>query len=301
MMKKLKLSSVFSSNMMSLTSNERGGAKTDTLIKLVLIFFISLLSFSVGTFVGKQFSDSQHRLASLGGKGHGDHDSADRDTASIPPGHTEVKPEDALTDDDINKLSEEFADNDHGSKVKDLVAKTGHDDHGHDKGHHDSAKDSHAEAKGAKAPVKPAHTKDDHGHSAEAKGHDKAEKHGHSNKADHDSAAHRVAEGKTPVAPVKATESRVPSSLPSAVAGSSVGKFTVQVSSYKTEEEARKAAEALKAKGLSAFYVSADVSGTQWYRVSVGTFASRQEAVQYRSTLLEGGSVASALVQKIAP
>ena len=283
-------------------SNQRGGAKTDTLIKLVLIFFVSLLSFSVGTFVGKQFSDSQHRLASFGSKGgghtdHDDHDSADRDTASIPPGHTEVKPEDALTDDDINKLSEEFADNEN-DKVKDLVAKEENDDHGtdpaaptakdhskadtdnHGAAHHDTAKPATA-----KAPAKTADTTS----------------HVHAEKATHTDAAHRVAEGKAPTAPVKATESRVPSSLPSAIAGSSIGKFTVQVSSYKSEEEAKKAAEALKAKGLSAFYVEAEVTGTPWYRVSVGTFATRQEAVQYRGSLLEGGNVSSALVQKIAP
>lgn len=45
--------------------NQRGGAKTDTMVKLILVFFVSLLSFSVGTFVGKQFSDSQHKLAAL--------------------------------------------------------------------------------------------------------------------------------------------------------------------------------------------------------------------------------------------
>lgn len=45
--------------------NQIGGSRTDTLIKLVLVFFLSLLSFSVGTFVGKQFSDSQHKIADL--------------------------------------------------------------------------------------------------------------------------------------------------------------------------------------------------------------------------------------------
>lgn len=38
---------------------------TDTVVKVVLIFFISLLSFSIGTFVGKKFSDNQHKMAAL--------------------------------------------------------------------------------------------------------------------------------------------------------------------------------------------------------------------------------------------
>ncbi|MBK7844822.1 MAG: hypothetical protein IPJ71_14245 [Bdellovibrionales bacterium] len=45
--------------------SQRGGSKADTVVKLVLIFFISLLSFSVGTFVGKQVSDSDYKRASL--------------------------------------------------------------------------------------------------------------------------------------------------------------------------------------------------------------------------------------------
>ena len=59
--------------------NQNGGSRTDTLIKLVLVFFLSLLSFSVGTFVGKQFSDSQHKIAALENG-----EDADRNTASIP-------------------------------------------------------------------------------------------------------------------------------------------------------------------------------------------------------------------------
>ena len=39
--------------------------KTDKMLKLALVFFISLLSFSIGTFVGKKYSDNQHKLAEL--------------------------------------------------------------------------------------------------------------------------------------------------------------------------------------------------------------------------------------------
>ena len=38
-------------------------AKSDAIVKLVLVFVISLLSFAVGTFVGKKYSDQQHKIA----------------------------------------------------------------------------------------------------------------------------------------------------------------------------------------------------------------------------------------------
>ena len=36
-----------------------------TAIKLILVAFLSLLAFSVGSFVGKQFADSQKRIAKV--------------------------------------------------------------------------------------------------------------------------------------------------------------------------------------------------------------------------------------------
>src|SRR5271163_27811 len=80
--------------------NQIGGSRTDTLIKLVLVFFLSLLSFSVGTFVGKQFSDSQHRVAELEGD-------SDRVVASVP-NDLKAKPDQVISEEEISKLSDEF-------------------------------------------------------------------------------------------------------------------------------------------------------------------------------------------------
>ena len=85
--------------------NQHGGSRTDTLIKLVLVFFLSLLTFSVGTFVGKQFSDSQHKIADLENNGG---DAGDRSTASIPADVTKVDPGQAISEEEITKLSDEF-------------------------------------------------------------------------------------------------------------------------------------------------------------------------------------------------
>ena len=70
--------------------NRRGSSKTDTLLKLTLMFFVILLSFSAGTFLGKQFSDSQHKLSAL--ENNNAIEDQARDTASVPPNALEVKP-----------------------------------------------------------------------------------------------------------------------------------------------------------------------------------------------------------------
>src|ERR1700760_844665 len=89
--------------------NQNGGSRTDTLIKLVLVFFLSLLSFSVGTFVGKQFSDSQHKMAELETNGPAaGTETADRSSASIPPDAAKPEVGQAISEDEITKLSEEF-------------------------------------------------------------------------------------------------------------------------------------------------------------------------------------------------
>lgn len=108
--------------------------KTDNLIKLALVFFVSLLSFSIGTYVGKKYSDNQHKLATL------EPQKAEAPTASshefdsekdapeagnaiaaaeaklgtVPDGQTAAgaigtEHAGALTDTEVAKLAEEFA------------------------------------------------------------------------------------------------------------------------------------------------------------------------------------------------
>ncbi len=86
---------------------------TNRMIELALVFFVSLLSFSIGTYVGKKYSDNQHRLAVLEPKNndvaqsnvvdHGTQDSASAVTAPNAEAKT------AMTDADVAKLAEEFA------------------------------------------------------------------------------------------------------------------------------------------------------------------------------------------------
>jgi cell division protein FtsN len=277
---------------------ERYGSKTDVIVKLVLVFFVCLLSFSIGTFVGKKFSDNQHKIAKY--EPRAQEQTADRGMASVNPEETEVKPTEALTDDEVAKLAEEFVTDEKGEEKK-------------EEAHPVLAEDHHAEeTTEAKANEK--------GHSIE-KAHApepkvKAEKTEHQvEKAAHATAANaapmkaaeKVAHNQAPdkVEKQAGHQNRIPTSLPKEMAGASVGKYTVQVASYPEENDAQKMASDLKGKGFSAFYVSAKVKDRKtntektWYRVSVGLFTTQKEAEAYKADLLTRSKVQSAIVQKI--
>lgn len=303
---------------------ERFGSKTDVVVKLVLVFFVCLLSFSIGTFVGKKFSDNQHKMAQF------EPSNSERDVASVHPDGHDGKPQDALTDDEVAKLAEEFVaeektgEGSHESKPS--VDTNSHDSHGttsaqtgHDEKpstekvavasaetHHaaPAAVEHHESAPAAKpaAHTEPAHQKDT------PAPHENPTTTQHSTEKPM-KAAVKVAQGEAPVAEKtveKAAQTRIPSSLPKELANSAIGKFTVQVASYPTEEEAKKMATELKNQGFSAFFVSAKIKDRAknlektWYRVSVGLFTTQKEAEAYKADLLARSKVTSAYVQKIS-
>lgn len=273
-------------------------SKTDVVVKLVLVFFISLLSFSIGTLVGKKYSDNQHQLAQLEPqKG----EKADREVASVHEGeegaataeHGEKK-SGTMTDAEIAKLAEEFVADENTPATE---AKEG--EHGETA----AATAEHGEEHGVA--TKAEKTEKAEAHTATATHGKAATATAATKKEEPSSIAKELAAGKNPTvtehkAPAAATkEARVPSSLPKDVAQYTVGKFTVQVASYADEAEAQKFASDLKDKGYSAFYVPATVKGKTWFRVSVGQFATPKEAASYRTELLSKAKVSSAIVQKI--
>jgi cell division septation protein DedD len=63
------------------------------------------------------------------------------------------------------------------------------------------------------------------------------------------------------------------------------GNYQLQVSSFKTHEEADKFAEELRVRGHKAYVIQANVpSRGTWYRVRVGPFPTQAAASAYRST-----------------
>lgn len=273
-------------------------SKTDAFLKLGLFFFIALLSFSIGTFVGKKFSDNQHQIAALEPQknSHGDTaDHGDREVASMPSSPSEQRAG-TMTDEEIAKLAEEFV----ADETVPATTASGHGDG------HGEVKDTHGIPAPENAGKADAH--ETHGAIIEPpkKVDAPAASHGNGHAAASD-AAKNVAQGKAPTvsdthSPTKvvAKEERLPSSLPKDVAQYAVGKFTVQVAAYPQESEAQKMASDLKNKGYSAFYIPANVKGTTYYRVSIGQFATQKEATSYRAEFLAKSKMGSAIVQKIS-
>ncbi|HEY8271277.1 MAG TPA: SPOR domain-containing protein [Pseudobdellovibrionaceae bacterium] len=247
------------------------GAKTDVIVKMVLVFFISLLSFSIGTFVGKKYSDNQHKLAALEpekGEQGAREVASQGEQGDAAKEHGTAKVGEGMSDEEIAKLAAEFVADD--STATGSAASGGQEEHG-------NAEESMASA---------------------------ASKSRSLEKAEPLSAAKNIVHGKA----ISATavdekklekENRIPSSIPKDVNQYSAGKFTVQVGAYAKEDEAQKIAGDLKSRGFSAFYIPANVKGQTWYRVSVGLFATPKEAQDYRTELMAKAKLSSALVQKI--
>jgi len=64
------------------------------------------------------------------------------------------------------------------------------------------------------------------------------------------------------------------------------GRYTVQVASFGNERVASMLAQSLLSRGYPAFVTKAAIEGKgTWYRVRVGTFATRQEAKRYGEIL----------------
>ncbi len=254
-------------------------AKSDAIVKLVLVFVISLLSFAVGTFVGKKYSDQQHKIAAYEPTKE---DTSGRHMAS----EKETNKAGAMSDEDIAKLAEEFVSDDTEGKAEPKEAKA--EGKSAEAAHLPTAA-LHAPAPtvahaptAAPAPVV-AHTEEAHPQPLKV--------------------AQTIVEGKHPVeqkpaaAPTK--DHRLPAALPQNVAQFPAGKFTVQVASFSSEEDAKKRAEDLKSKGYSAFYLPAKINSQTWFRVSVGQFPTENEAKSYRTEFMKKSKIESAIIQKM--
>lgn len=282
-------------------ANNAGNSRMDTLLKIVLIGVMSVLSFSIGAFVGKQVSDTEHRQALLESEG-----GAHRGTASINPHATEEHPEEALSEDDIASLTEEFVRAEKKAMEEEgqteLLKETArnHDEHeAHsqpENEHSDAHKDGYKKLTAGKAEKDSGHKKEsEHGsdHSPTAEHTPTTEQH----KKSPSQEAMRVAADKAPIKdPAKV---RKPTSVLPKTPTTYLGKFTVQVASYATEAEAKNHQQKLMEKGFSAFYVPAVVRGKNWYRVSVGTFNDYNSAMAFRQELITETGVKSPIVQKI--
>lgn len=271
-------------------SGDKGGSKADTLVKVVLFFFISLLSFSVGTFVGKQVSDSDHRRLALEGE-YG----AARNVASTDAHADAAQDENKISEKEVEALTEEFVNRE----------KTAREPASHEGKEHDDTATTPAKDKDTALDVKsttgyktyPRAGKDAAKEIKAEKTHAAATATKSAVDETAKTVADKVAEGKAPTDGA-AEEKAAPPTLPS-VASSAVGKYTVQVGSYLDEKEAKSRSAELKGKGWNAFYLPATVKGKTWYRVLVGLFNNQESAKQFRAQFMKEANTQAAIVQKI--
>lgn len=88
----------------------------------------------------------------------------------------------------------------------------------------------------------------------------------------------------TKVQPAAVTSAAAPAVAASATAVS--GTYSIQVLSSKDKAATDKALEKIKAKGHAAYIVTKDLADKGiWYRINVGSFASKQEAETYLTNL----------------
>lgn len=237
---------------------------TNRMIELALVFFVSLLSFSIGTYVGKKYSDNQHRLAKLEPKSESkEHatDVVDHGTEPTEAAHPAVAEKTGtMTDAEVAKLAEEFATEEEPTAHTKNVAEVA--DH---------------------APTKSV------AHEVPAKIKDSKEIKEVAQVTSHQLPAHNSAKDLN----------REVASISEKAKNIGTAVYTVQVGAYPTSMDAEKMTESLKARGYKASSVEALVNGKMYYRVQVGLFDNLQEAQDYKKELMEKNRLSSAFIQKI--
>jgi hypothetical protein len=276
--------------------NQAGSSKLDSVLKVMLIAFVSLLAFSSGVFFGKKMSDiDQTHQASARS-----HD-AQRGVASTAAHEVE---EDVLSEEQVAELQKAASAQKSGQAAAEVrpgavreVTEVSEEAPGAHKAQdsHDSAAHHAAAPAAAKEAPRP----------VVAQSPAKPDL-----SAAHQAAKRMAAEPAAPVASAPKTKTpvvaaaapsqvaRVPSSLPRAVGAQDVS-FTIQVAAYPTLEQAQEHADRLVKQGFPAFPVAAQVSGKTWHRVSVGSFTSAREAAAFRTEFMKQAKVSQALVQRI--
>ncbi len=276
--------------------------KTDNLIKLALVFFVSLLSFSIGTYVGKKYSDNQHKLALLEpqkpdattASAHEFESEAEHgkteNTEATAEGHEALEPEalvgqlknenpGALTDAEVAKLAEEFA-SDESTTEKDLALGTTHSNEKVVTEIPNTTKLPLSKMiKPVVKVVAPAPTEKPVLATADP-----------------------VNEEAIKPSPrdQKSPDEREPASLPP-VAKPQLApiNYTIQIGSYPTEAEATGLTKSLQSQGYKTSYIPANVNGQVWYRVNVGIFGTIKEAQNYKIDFLEKTKMGSAIIQRV--
>lgn len=274
--------------------------KTDNMIKLALVFFVTLLSFSIGTYVGKKYSDNQHKLSLLepvktpsptpvsdefaneittevaaADLAHNAGEAEISEEPKTPSLETETSSESlslqdsqkpaALSDAEVAKIAEEFANEDESAEEKLVASIT------------PAEKDvktipNEGMIKTIKKTTKAVPT------------------------VTQQKPAKKIKAAE--ITPDTTADARIPASLHTKKDLAPM-YYTVQIGSYPTQAEAEKITRELQDKGYKISFVPAAVNGQTWYRVNVGLFGSVKEAQEYKKEFLVKTKMPSAIVQRV--
>ncbi len=266
---------------------------TNRIIELCLVFLVSILSFSIGTFVGKKYSDNQHKLALLdpnynkhentAGEKSSHTAATDNHGAATNDEHgnpikANITSSTPITDADVAKMAEEFSE----ENTEDLV---------------DTSKaDSGSIVK----------TINEDGSVAaeESKIESKIESKTKAKKETAELPTKKIAKvnGETVVREVANISERAKSittDVKHADSADGKSQYTVQVGAFPSPNEAEKIVSSLQARGYKASHAVATVNGKTWYRVQVGLFNSLQDAQIYKKELVEQNHLTSAIIQRL--
>lgn len=235
---------------------------TNRMVELALVFFVSLLSFSIGTFVGKKYSDNQHRLAKLEPHGEKAEEIAKDMSESVnaaEPKLVEHKQE-TLTDTEVAQMAREFSEEEEAN-VKNTEVE------------HVAPVATHVTTSKALKKLAAAEKSKDVKEIENTEGLP---------------AKNIVRDVASITAKVRKATAQDPA------------WYTVQVAAYPSTEEADKMVATLGARGYKGRAVEAEVNGRKWYRVHVGQFDNFKDADTYKKEIMEQNRLTSALVQKVA-
>lgn len=270
---------------------------TNRIIELCLVFLVSILSFSVGTFVGKKYSDNQHKLSLLDpnykhesiadetssrtpSEAHGTEaahgvETTTADAAATPANDEHGNPIKAnitnstpITDADVAKMAEEFSE----ENTEDLVDTSKADSGSIVKTINEDGsvvEEPKAKTKATKQPAK------------------------------------KVAEKVTgekmvrEVANISERAQSIHQDVKASDSADGKSQYTVQVGAFPSPTEAEKIVSSLQARGYKASHSVATVNGKTWYRVQVGLFNSLQDAQVYKKELVEQNHLTSAIIQRL--
>jgi cell division protein FtsN len=274
--------------------NQRGAGKLDTVLKIMMISFISLLAFSSGVWFGKKLSDSDYQLKIV----EGDSATKAESTTASHAAKSANDMDEAITEDEVTELADKAVHGEKAAATETAAAKIDTKAGGKGDSKSESKTDAKSVAKSdSKTDAKTAAVNARQIASAPSSKPDLSAAH----KAANHLAANEpiTALGNSNTKKTETVASRVPNALPKTVGSLSDVEFTVQVASYPTADAAKVHADELVKQGFPAFPVEAKIGAKVWYRVSVGSFKTLKEATGFRNQLVKQTEVATAIVQKI--